>query len=69
MPQEMLNDKEYDIISVIYNASQAAETCQKYIQDAQREGDRDVMQFFNEVVERNVDMIQKGKELLKKRLQ
>jgi len=69
MPQEMLNDKEDDIISVIYNASQAAETCQKYIQDAQREGDRDVMQFFNEVVERNVDMIQKGKELLKKRLQ
>ena len=69
MPQEMLKDKEYDIISVIYNASQAAETCQKYIQDAQREGDNDVVQFFNEVVERNVNMIQKGKERLKKRLQ
>lgn len=66
--EDMLRDKDYDLISVIYNASQAAETCKQYMQDAESEGDKDAAKFFNEVLEQNVNMICKGKNLLKTRL-
>lgn len=63
-----LNDKDYDIVSVIYNSSQAAEICSKYQQDAAKEGDKEVEQFFREVQEKNESLIMRGKDLLKKRL-
>lgn len=66
MPKDLLKNKEYDLVSVIYNASQAADTCRQYIQDAQ--GDQEVERFFNDVVDTNADLVQKGKELLKKRI-
>jgi hypothetical protein len=66
MAKELLKDKEYDLVSVIYNASQAAETCQQYIQDAQ--GDQEVESFFNNVIDTNCELVEKGKELLKDRL-
>lgn len=66
---EKLKNKDYDLISVIYNASQAAETCSLYMKDAEKERDREVKDFFSEVVETNVNLIQRGKDLLKNRLQ
>jgi len=65
--KDLLKDKEYDLVSVIYNASQAADTCRQYIQDAR--GDQEVERFFNDVVDTNADLVQKGKDLLKNRLQ
>lgn len=67
--KEMMKNKDYDLISVIYNASQAAEVCKQYLQDAESEGDRDAAKFFNEVLEQNVNMVCKGRDLLKTRLQ
>lgn len=67
MPKDLLHNKEYDLVSVIYNASQAADTCRQYIQDAQ--GDQEVERFFNNVIDTNSELIQKGKDLLKSRLQ
>lgn len=69
MAQQMLKDKDYDLISVIYNASQAAEICNQYMKDAEKEGDKDVVQFFNEVRDENISLVQRGKDLLKNRLQ
>ena len=66
MSKELLKNKEYDLVSVIYNASQAAETCSHYIQDCQ--DDQEVQSFFNDVIDRNADLVQKGKDLLKNRL-
>lgn len=66
---EKLKNKDYDLISILYNASQAVETCSHYVKDAEKEGDREAKQFFNEVVEMNSNLIHKGKELLKTRLQ
>lgn len=66
MQKEPLKNKEYDLVSVIYNASQAVETCQQYIRDC--EGDQEVESFFNNVVERNCELVEKGKQLLKNRL-
>ena len=64
--REPLENKEYDLVSVIYNASQAVETCQKYIQDVS--GDQEVEQFFNSVIDSNCDLVEKGKNLLKQRI-
>jgi hypothetical protein len=66
MPKDLLKDKEFDLVSVIYNASQAAETCQQYIKDCQ--GDQEVERFFNNVIDTNADLVQRGKDLLKNRL-
>lgn len=66
MSKDLLKDKEYDLVSVIYNASQAADTCRQYIQDAR--GDQEVETFFNNVIDTNADLVQKGKDLLKNRL-
>lgn len=64
---DILQNKDYDLISVIYNASQAADTCNQYIRDA--ESDQEVRQFFSQVKEVNSDLVQQGKNLLKSRLQ
>lgn len=66
MAQDLLKNKEFDLVSVIYNASQAADTCKTYIQDAQ--GDQEVERFFNDVIDTNAELVQKGKDLLKNRI-
>lgn len=66
MAKDLLKNKEYDLVSVIYNASQAADTCRQYIQDAK--GDQEVERFFTDVIDRNADLVQKGKDLLKSRI-
>ena len=65
---EKLKDKDYDLISVVYNASQAADTCNQYMKDADQDGDREARQYFSEVLETNATLVQKGKDLLKSRL-
>jgi len=69
MARQLLKNKDYDIISVIYNASQAVETCDQYVKDAVSEGDKEAEQFFNETQEKNQALIMRGKDLLKSRLQ
>ena len=69
MAKDLLKNKDYDLISVIYNASQAAETCDQYIKDAEKEGDKEARQFFSEVQESSVNLVNRGKSLLKSRLQ
>ena len=68
MERQPLQNKDYDIISVIYHASQGYETCEKYCEDAEREGDNDAVQFFREVQEQNQKLVERGKQLLKSRL-
>lgn len=68
MERDALKNKEYDLVSVVYNASQAAETCRQYIQDAREDGDQECERFFNTVVERNTELVQQAKELLKDRI-
>ena len=69
MARQVLKNKDYDIISVIYNASQAVETCDQYVKDAVSEGDKEAEQFFSEAQEKNQTLIMRGKDLLKTRLQ
>jgi hypothetical protein len=66
MENNLLKDKDYDLISVIYHASQGAEICKQYSADAEKAGDNETAQFFKEVQEQNAKLVQKGKDLLKK---
>ncbi|MEZ4601338.1 MAG: hypothetical protein R2940_16235 [Syntrophotaleaceae bacterium] len=68
MERAPLKDKDYDLVSTIYHASQGYENCRKYAEDAQKEGDSEAAQFFNDVCDQNEKLVQHGKELLKKRI-
>lgn len=57
-------DKDYDLISVLYHALQAVETCEKYRQDAQRQGSPEIAAFMQQVQQSNLQISQRAKELL-----
>ena len=57
-------DKDYDLISVLYHALQAAETCSRYRQDAQRQGSPEVASFMEQVQQQNTQIAMRAKELL-----
>lgn len=60
-------DRDYDLVSVLYHALQAGTTYQQYIDDAEREGDNDVAEFFREAQQQDRQRAQRAKELLDKR--
>ncbi len=62
-------DKNYNLISVLYQASDAAETVKTYIQDAEQEGDQELVDFFSGVLENNLEASQRAKEMLVARLE
>ncbi len=68
MANPPIKDKDYDLISTIYHAAQSDYSCQQYMEDAQKSGDNDAAQFFQEVREHNQQLVNKGKALMKKRL-
>jgi len=57
-------DKDYDLVSVLYHALQAAETCAQYEQDARSEGSDEVAEFMRDVQQQNEEIAQRAKELL-----
>jgi hypothetical protein len=57
-------DKDYDLVSVLYHALQAAETCAQYEQDARTEGSPEVADFMRDVQQQNQKIAQRAKELL-----
>ena len=66
---EYTMDKDYDLISVLYHALQAADTCARYRQDAESEGSPEVAEFLQQVQEQNTQIAQQAKELLFKQKQ
>jgi hypothetical protein len=57
-------DKDYDLISVLYHALQAAETCAQYEQDARSDGSPEIAEFMRQVQEQNNQIARQAKELL-----
>ena len=66
---EYTMDKDYNLVSVLYHALQAAETCAKYRQDAESEGSPEVAEFLQRVQEDNTRIAKSAKELLFKQKQ
>ena len=62
-------DKNYNLISALYQASENDEALKTYVQDAQGEGDQELVEFFNGILENNLRASQRAKEMLVPRLQ
>ena len=62
-------DKNYNLISVLYHSSENVESLKSYIQDAKSEGDQELVEFFNGVLENNLRAAQQAKEMLIPRVQ
>jgi hypothetical protein len=62
-------DKNYNLITVLYQSSDNVESLKTYIQDAESEGDQELVEFFNAVLENNLEAAQRAKEMLVPRFQ
>lgn len=61
-------DEHYDAVSVLYHLLQEGDTLDQYIDDARRDGDEELAQFFAEVQRDDRERAQRAKTLLKARL-
>lgn len=62
------SDKEYDLISVLYHALEGAQVYAQYAEDAGREGDQELAQFFIQAQQSQISCADKAKQLLNQRL-
>ena len=62
-------DKNYNLISVLYHSSDNVESLKTYIQDAEAEGDQELVDFFVGILENNLRAAQRAKDMLVSRLQ
>jgi hypothetical protein len=62
-------DKNYNLISVLHQSADTAETLKTYIQDAEQEGDQELVEFFSGILENNLRAAQRAKEMLVPRFQ
>ena len=62
-------DKNYNLISVLYHSADNAESLKTYIQDAEQEGDQELVEFFGGILENNLRAAQRAKEMLVPRFQ
>jgi hypothetical protein len=57
-------DEHYNLISVLYHALQAADTCDRYALDAETAGDHRLAGFFRETQALNTQVAERAKALL-----
>ena len=62
-------DKNYNLITVLYQSSDNVESLKTYIQDAEAEGDQELVDFFDGILENNLKAAQRTKEMLVPRFQ
>ncbi len=62
-----ISDCRYNLVSVLYHALQGGWTYAKYIEDAEKEGDRELADFFRGVQQEDAWRAQEAKELLDRR--
>ena len=62
-------DKNYNLIAVLYHSSDNVESLKAYIQDAEQDGDQELVSFFDRILENNLKATQQAKEMLVPRLQ
>jgi hypothetical protein len=62
------DDAQFDLVSVLYHALEGGSTYQKYIQDAEQQGDQDLAQFFRDVQQEEQQRAGRAQQLLAQRL-
>ena len=62
-------DKNYNLISVLYQSSDNAESLKTFVQDAESEGDQELVDFFSAILKNNLEAAQRAKKMLVPRFQ
>lgn len=62
-----VSDTVYDLTSVLYHAAQGSTVYAKYIEDAEQEGDQELVEFFRQVQQQDAERAQGAKALLDNR--
>lgn len=62
-----LSDNAYNLASVLYHAAEGGQVYDKYIDDAERTGDQELVEFFREVRDEDARRSQRAKSLLDQR--
>ena len=69
MADNPMKDKNYNLVSSVENALKTQWQMAQYAEDAEREGDQELVDYFNEVIEGTKRGAERGKQLLAERLQ
>ncbi len=62
-------DKNYNIISALYQAADNVEMFKSYINDAEEDNDQELVELFDAILENNLRASQQLKEMLVSRLE
>ena len=62
-----ISDTVFNLGSVFYHAAEGGQVYAKYIEDAEREGDTELVEFFREVQHQDAQRARRAKELISKR--
>lgn len=62
-------DKNYNLVTVLQQSLENSWTLSSYIEDAQNEGDQELVDFFTQVQQHNIEGAEQAKHLLATRLQ
>jgi hypothetical protein len=62
-----ISDNVYNLTSVLYHAAEGGQVYDKYIDDAERAGDQELVQFFRDVRDEDARRAQRAKSLLGQR--
>ena len=62
--QTGISNTVYNLTSVFYHAAQGGTVYAKYIEDAERQGDQELVDFFRQVQEEDARRAQRAKELI-----
>ena len=57
-------DENYNLIAVLYQSSDNVGSLKTYIQNAQHEGNQELVEFFGGILENNLRVAQRVKEML-----
>ena len=63
-----VNDKNFDMVSTLYHASQGIQLSSQFSQDAKENSDQDAQAFFDRVSEHYEEIADEARKLLKRKL-
>ncbi len=63
-----VSDDTYDVISALYHTLQDCETLQRYVSDAKRAKDKELVDLFNEFQEEDRERAAKLQKILSKKI-
>ena len=67
-PESALKDKNYNLVCVLEASLRNAWSMQTYIEDAEREGDSELAEWFRKIQHNSLKAGDQGKQLLRARL-